>query len=642
MTVCSPLSLHWLPPAGDFETALADLRRGAGSAEALFEGLTGLATRQLDFMQTRKLDRCLSELMAKLPDRAPRLRLALLGSSTLDHLVPGIRIGALRRGLLCGIEVAPYGQWRQQILDPSSALYTCKPDAVLLALDHASLLPELPLSASADEANAAIEAALEELAGLWQLLRDRAKAVVIQQTLWSDEPCFFGHFERQVAASPIAMAAKFDAKLPECAAAHRVLLLDLGSAASRIGTEHLSDPKLWHHAKQAVSPAAAPWLGDQVGRILAAIRGLSKKVAVLDLDNTLWGGVIGDDGIDGIVLGQGSGSGEAYQSFQRYLKRLTGRGVLLAVSSKNDQKIAEAAFDEHPEMVLWRGDFAAFEANWNDKPSAVRRIAKDLDLGLDSLVFIDDNPAERELMRRTLPMVAVPELPEAPELYARCIADAGYFEAVSFTADDAQRNEQYVANRERRQLQASTTDMDSFLRDLQMTLTVGPFQPADLARVTQLINKTNQFNLTTRRYTEAEVRAMMEDPSVLTYAGRLADRFGDNGLTSIVIGRVVPDESAKAIELDTWLMSCRVLGRRVEHAMLSVVAKDAGEAGAAKLIGRYRPTPKNGLVKQHYPDLGFAPLDGAGTGDGETVWMLPLGSNRLPATDHMKIVYRRD
>lgn len=642
MTTASPLSLHWLPPAGDFDAALAALRRSEPNSDALLDALTGLAGRQIDFMQSRRLDRYLSEAMPKLSARAPRLRLALLGSSTLDHLVPGIRIGALRRGLLLDVEVAPYGQWRQQILDPGSSLYTFKPEAVLLALDQASLLPDLPLSTSAEQADAAVDAALEELSGLWQMLRDRAQTAIIQQTLWSDELPLFGHFERQVAASPAALAAKFDARLADCAAGHRVLLLDLRTATTNVGMERLSDPKLWHHAKQAISPMAAPWLGDQVGRILAAIRGLSKKVAVLDLDNTLWGGVIGDDGLEGIVLGQGSGNGEAFLSFQRYLKRLTGRGILLAVSSKNDQKIAEAAFDDHPEMILRRSDFAAFEANWNDKPSAVRRIARDLDLGLDSLVFIDDNPAERDLMRRTLPMVAVPELPEAPELYARCIADAGYFEAISFTADDAKRNEQYVANRERRQLQASATDMETFLRELQMTLTVSRFQPADLARVTQLINKTNQFNLTTRRYTEAEVRAMMEDPSVLTYAGRLVDRFGDNGLTSIVIGRVVPDDSAKAIELDTWLMSCRVLGRRVEHAMLSVVAQDADAIGAAKLIGRYRPTPKNGLVKEHYPNLGFAPVEAGTSDDGETVWMLPLGSNHVPPVDHMKIVYRRE
>lgn len=637
------LALHWLPPAGDFDTALAELRRDEPAADMLFDSLTGLANRQIDFMQTRRLDRYLTEVMPKLPARAPRLRLALLGSSTLDHLVPGIRVGALRRGLLLEVEVAPYGQWRQQILDPGSALYAFKPEAVLLALDHASLLPELPLETPAADADAAVNAALEELSSLWQMLRDRARTTIIQQTLWSDEPPLFGHFERQVAASPTALATRFDSRLADRASEHRVLLLDLRGAASGVGMQHLSDPKLWHHAKQAISPAATPWLGDQVGRILAAIRGLSKKVAVLDLDNTLWGGVIGDDGLDGIVLGQGSGNGEAFLSFQRYLKRLTGRGILLAVSSKNDRAIAEAAFDQHPEMILRRGDFAAFEANWNEKPSAVRRIARDLDLGLDSLVFIDDNPAERDLMRRTLPMVAVPELPEAPEFYARCIADAGYFEAVSFTTDDTQRNEQYVANRERRQLQASATDMESFLRDLQMTLTVSRFQPADLARVTQLINKTNQFNLTTRRYTEAEVRAMMEDPHILTYAGRLVDRFGDNGLTSIVIGRIVPDDSAKAIELDTWLMSCRVLGRRVEHAMLSVVAQDASTLGVSRLIGRYRPTPKNGLVKEHYPSLGFAPVETDGEAEnGETTWMLPLGSNHLPPVDHMTIVYRRD
>ncbi len=635
-----PASLYWLAPADDFDGALARLRDAPGDGDATLADLRALAGRRLDFVQTRRLDRLVERLADRLPADAPRLKLAIISSSTVDHLVPGIRVGALRRGLMADVLVCPFGQWRQQVLDPGSALYGFAPDAVLLSLEAAAIMPELPLDAAKADVAAATERAVNDLAGLWAILRDRAQAAVIQQTPWSDEPPLYGHFERLVPASPGAIAAGLDRRIAETAGEKGILLLDLNAAASEIGRRHISDRMLWHHAKQALSPAAGPWAGDQVARILAAIRGLSKKVLVLDLDNTLWGGVIGDDGLEGIVLGQGSGAGEAFSAFQRYVKRLAARGVVLAVSSKNDRANAEAAFAQHPEMILRQNDFAAFEIGWGDKPTAVKRVAEQLELGLDSFVFVDDNPVERDLMRQTLPQVAVPELPDAPELFPTCIADAGYFEAIAFTAEDSARNAQYVANRARHELRTSATDMDAFLDTLQTTMTVGPFQPADVARITQLINKTNQFNLTTRRYTEAEVRAFMQDPRILTLAARVSDRFGDNGLTSIVICRPAEDGTASEMEIDTWLMSCRILGRGVEDAMLSVVAKRARERGAGRLVGRYRPTAKNGMVRELFPRLGFESRS-RDQKSGETSWVLPLADAINAAPGHLRIVDMR-
>ncbi len=625
------LSLHWLPPADRF----ADLVRPPPDATAteIVASLRAAAGLRLDFLQTRKLDRAMAtHATAMEASGLPRIRLALLGSGTLDQLVPGIRVGALRRGLLADVWVAPYGQWRQQALDPSSELAGYAPDVVLLSLEGGAIVPELPSDTPAREAELAIEGRIDELTAVWRAIQDRLRATVIQQTILPDQPALFGHLDRLVPSSPAALAARLDARMLEAAARDGVLPLDLRAAAGELGARGLVDPTLWFHAKQAIGPAAVPWAGDQVARILAALRGLSKKVLVLDLDNTLWGGVVGDDGVDGLVLGQGSGTGEAYAAFQRYAKQLAGRGIVLAVSSKNEPATAEAPFREHPEMVLRREDIAAFEAGWHDKPSALRRIAADLDLGIDSLVFFDDNPAERELVRRTLPMVAVPEVPTAPELYVRCLADSGWFEAVSFTADDAKRAGQYAANAERRRLQAGATDLEGFLRDLDMTVSIAPFRPVDLARVTQLINKTNQFNLTTRRHTEAEVKAMMADPDRLTFAVRVTDRFGDNGLVSVVIGR----RDGDAVELDTWLMSCRVLGRKVEDAVLHAVAEKALAAGAHRLIGRYRPTAKNGLVRDMYPRLGFAAADAPPETPEEQVWELAL-PGPLPAADHVTI-----
>ena len=631
------LALHWLPEPGDFNKDLASAL-GNADAHERWKALVALSGRRLDFLQTIKLDRALAKAEASLElAQGACMKVALIGSATLDHLVPGIRIGALRRGLLAEPWLAPFGQWRQEILDPASGLHQFGPDAVFLSIDARAFVPDVPLGTSSDEVAEVLDARVEEFVNLWRSMKERLGAAVIQQTVLPLEPPIFGHFERLVPASRGAVAAQFDYKLVNAAAREGVILLDLRNAALTFGTEAMTNPMLWHHAKQEIAPTAVPWVGDQIGRILAATRGLSKKVLVLDLDNTVWGGVIGDDGIEGIVLGQGSAAGEAYVAFQRYVKGLSERGVILAVSSKNDAAVAEAAFSNHPEMVLRRQDIAAFEASWGDKPAALRRIAEDLNVGLDSLVFFDDNPAERELMRRALPMVAVPEVPEAVEGYIACLGDAGYFEAVAFTADDRQRTEQYAANSRRKQLEASTTDLDGFLRNLDMRLTVLPFRPIDVPRLAQLINKTNQFNVTTRRYTEAEVTSMMNDPLTLTFSARLDDCFGSNGIISIVIGRIVTQDGVRALDLDTWLMSCRVLGRSVENAILAVVVDTARQAGVERLIGHFRPTSKNGMVRDLYSRLGFKPTAGAAQGD-ETVWEFIMNEEAAEMPEYFSLL----
>jgi FkbH-like protein len=637
ISVQSELSLHWLPDAGDFKNDLA-AALAIDNPRERWMSLVALANRRLNFLETIKLDRALTkaEVLLDVPDGA-RMRVALVGSATLDHHVPGIRIGGLRRGLLVDTWVAPFGQWRQEILDPSSGLHEFKPDAVLLSIDAKSLVPVLPLNTSSSEILGILDRKIEEIGSIWRAIRDHLGAIVLHQTALSTEPLTFGHFERLVPASKGSVGARLDAGIVEAAAREGVLLLDLRTASLPFGVQAMTSQMLWHHAKQEITPAATPWYGDQVGRILAATRGLSKKVLVLDLDNTLWGGVIGDDGLENIVLGQGNAVGEAFAAFQRYAKDLSGRGVILAVSSKNDLAVAEAAFNNHPEMVLRRHDIAAFEASWGDKPTALRRIAQDLNVGLDALVFFDDNPFERELMRRTLPMVAVPEVPEAIEDYIACLANAGYFEAVALTADDLRRTEQYSANARRQQAGAASTDLSNFLHSLDMSLTVLPFQAVDVPRIAQLINKSNQFNVTTRRYTEVDVARMMNDPLALTFSARLDDCFGSNGIISVVIGNLVAYEGVRALDIDTWLMSCRVLGRCVENAMLSIVADAARSAGAERLIAHYRPTPKNGMVRDLFSRLGFSAADEA-VCDGETLWTFDLNAGALEAPEYFSLI----
>jgi FkbH-like protein len=461
----------------------------------------------------------------------------------------------------------------------------------------------------------------EHLRECWRLARDAFGCQIIQQTALPVFQPLLGSNEHRLPGSPLQMIRAFNTAVRNLADAEGVDLLALDDRVARDGLGRWYDPVFWHQAKQEISLAASPLYGELVGRLVAAKRGRSAKCLVLDLDNTLWGGVIGDDGLDGIIIGHGSAAGEAFLAFQSYVKELAKRGVILAVCSKNDEGTALSAFERHPEMVLKRSDIASFVANWEDKATNIRTIAHQLDLGFDSLAFVDDNPFERELIRSELPQVAVPELPDDPALYGACLADAGYFEGLAVTDEDRERTHYYQTNARRGQLRERATDLTSYLGQLQMTLQWCRFDNVGLRRIVQLINKTNQFNLTTRRYSESDVVAVMQDPDSFGLQFRLGDRFGDNGIIAVVIGRLV--EGGDAL-LDTWLMSCRVLGRCVEEATLNVVVAEARRLGARRLIGIYRPTAKNTIVSEHYAKLGFGAMSHDGAPSANSLMSRPL------------------
>jgi FkbH-like protein len=333
--------------------------------------------------------------------------------------------------------------------------------------------------------------------------------------------------------------------------------------------------------------------------------------------------VIGDDGLEGIIIGEGSAAGEAHLALQRYAKQLKERGVILAVCSKNDAKTAEAAFHEHPEMLLRRSDIAVFLANWDDKAENLKAIAIRLNIGIDSLVFVDDNPVERARIRQSLPAVAVPELPDDAAHYVRCLSDAGYFEAVAFTSEDRHRAEFYAANAERETLLGSTQSMDGFLRGLEMSVVYGPFTTVDHARIVQLFNKTNQFNATTRRYTSEEITHLAGMPNVLTLQFRLLDRIGDNGLVSAMILRPTANKE-KVLEIENWVMSCRAFGRRLEFEAMNIAVEAAHRLGIKGFIADYIATPKNNVISALYPSLGFTAVSEPEVCNGVTRWFLNL------------------
>ena len=610
--------LSWLPePPQDFAGRLA-AAESLPDAEA-WDALVALSRTRLDPARTNRLDRIVQRRFPAGSPSGPAVRLALLGSSTLAHLAAGIRVGALRRDLRLIVSEGTYGRYRQEI--DGGALSAARPDAVLLAVDPGDLLGPSDPDAGPDAARVAD--AVARLRSLWARARAAHGSTIIQQALLPAALPLMGSNEHRMPGSLAARTARLNAALRDAAAEDGVDLLALDDAVARYGLDAWHDPALWLRARQAVTPAAGPLYGDLVARLLGARLGRSAKALVLDLDDTLWGGTIGEDGLSGLVLGQGSAAGESFLALQAYARDLTRRGIVLAICSKNDPELARRPFAEHPDMLLRLSDVAAFVANWDDKATNLRRIAGELRLGLDALVFVDDNPFERALVREHLPMVAVPEVPDEPALVARCLSDAGYFEAVTLTDEDRGRARAYAQDGARRIL--GSTDLDRTLAGLDMRLIGRPFDALGLPRIVQLVNKTNQFNLTTRRLREAEAAALIEDPDALTLQLRLTDRLGDNGVIAVVIGRL----AGPAHVIETRLMICRVLGRRVEEGTLAVLAGQAARRGARRLVGVFRPSGRNGMVADLYPRLGFT-ADSPGP-DGEGRWVLELAAYAPPA-----------
>ena len=612
--------------------------------------MVSLANERLDHLQTVRLDRKRHRLFPSGPPSGIAtvpVRLAILSSSTVDHLLPGLRVGALRHGIWLETQLGNYGQYSQELQDPSAAIHSFHPTCVLFAFDARHMLRGIDSAAGAETAERWLDETVADLSRHWALARTRFACKVVQQGILPIFPALFGNNEQRLPGSSASLVVRLNQRLRQAADASGVEMLAIDARAARDGLDAWYDAALWHRGKQEVHPGATPFYGDLLARLLAAYQGRSRKCLVLDLDNTLWGGVVGDDGVAGLLLGNGSSLGEAFIDFQSYARSLSRRGIILAVCSKNDEANALEPFDAHPEMVLKRSDIACFVANWQDKAANIREIASRLNIGLDSLVFADDNPFERNIVRRELPMVAVPELPDDPALFGRVIADAGYFEGVHLTAEDRERTQQYQATLQRTAVMQSVTDLPSYLRSLEMRMHWTRFDAVGLSRIVQLVNKTNQFNLTTRRTNSEEVEQIIADPRALSLQIRLIDRFGDNGIISIIAGHLSGtggpgDElglpaavKSGDLVLHTWLMSCRVLGRGVEQATLNLVIEEAKRLDARRLIGIYRPTAKNDMTRELYAGFGFGLLERAS--DGTTLWTLDLDT-AAPAETFIQII----
>jgi FkbH-like protein len=546
-------------------------------------------------------------------------------------IVPALVASAARHGIALEAIQPEYDQVAQEALTPDSKVNSSKPDAVLFALDYRALPLKLHLG-DGRASSATVQGVLGYLRSLRNSIKTNTNAVCIFQTFAPPAEPLFGSLDRALQGTMSTLIDQINRGLAESVLVSGDVLLDVAGLAATVGLAEWHDPQLWNLAKFSFSDQLIPLYADHVGRTVAAIRGKGGKVLILDLDNTVWGGVIGDDGLHGINVAQGDARGEAHLAVQRMALDLRQRGIVLAVCSKNTDEVAREPFERNPEMLLKLDHIAVFQANWDDKATNIQAIAEELSLGLDTMVFLDDNPVERGLVRKLLPQVAVPELPEEPAYFARTLAAGGYFEAVTFAGEDLKRADFYQNNARRASLQQQVEGVDAYLASLDMTITFQPFDSIGRARIVQLINKSNQYNLTTRRYADPEVCAAENNPEVFTMQVRLADIFGDNGMISVVICR--PSESG-VWEIDTWLMSCRVLGRKVEHMVLREILDHAREAGIHKLVGMYRPTDRNKLVIDHYAKLGFVRVREEES--GVTFWEMQVEGSE-PESAPMKVI----
>ena len=623
------LNLEWLPAAAvDLKQQLAAVSSGTGARGNQLRQIAGM---RLDANQLVRLAKTLRTVPDA--DRTPLspFRLGLISNSTTDFIEPAIVASALRYGLAVEIVKADYGQVLQSALDPASAINAARCDAVLLALDYRGLPMDATAVGDAGRAADQVNAAIAHVGAVRSGIHTNSGAACVVQTLARPVETLFGNADRTIAGTWAWLTDGVNRRLVQQLDGGD-LLLDVASIAETVGLATWHDPTQWNLAKLPFAMEFVPLYADHVGRVLGALRGKSRRALVLDLDNTVWSGVIGDDGLDGIVVGQGDATGEAHLALQAAALQLRDRGVVLAVSSKNDDDVARLPFQKHPDMLLREEHLAVFQANWNDKATNLNAIADELALGVDALAFVDDNPFERNFVRKSLPAVAVPEMPDDPALYARTLAASGLFESLAFSAEDQKRAGFYQDNAQRATLQEQVGNLEEYLQSLEMEIVFTPFDSVGRSRITQLINKSNQFNLTTRRYTEAEVAAIENDPTAFGMQVRLRDKFGDNGMISVLICRRDGDDWA----LDTWLMSCRVLGRRVEAAVLRELLQQARARGLQQLIGTYVPTDRNAMVRDHYAKLGFTRL--SESPDGVTLWSI---STAFEVTDEIPMVVSR-
>ncbi len=532
------------------------------------------------------------------------IKIAVVASSTVDHFLDILRLFLGLDGFVPEFFLSKFGTVFQSLLNPASDVYSFRPDVIWIFTNYRDLDLRVPNGATATETANVVFACVQQYSQLWATVRKYSDAIILQNNADLPSVRIFGNFEGNVPWSRLNSIRDFNLQLGNNIPAG-VTIFDIDYISSLYGKLKWHDERMWYHSKHSFSLEASGIVAFYSSRLIKSLKGKAKKCIVLDLDNTLWGGIIGDDGLHGIVLGTGA-AGESFKDFQKYLLQLKQRGIILTVCSKNEEVNAKIPFEQHPDMCIKCEDIAVFVANWESKAHNIEYIASALGIGLDSMVFIDDNPVERELVKRMLPLVEVPDMPDDPASYIRAIDTKCFFETTIFSAEDRTRSDMYKENAQRKITQSQCPDLDTFLAGLNMEAVSGNFDSLYIPRITQLINKSNQFHLTTTRYTEFEVTQLASDATTICRYFKLRDRFGDNGLISLyILKKSGPDE----LTIDTFVMSCRVLSRGMESFVLNDIVVSARNVGATRLVGVYKPTAKNGLVSELYGRLGFSLID---------------------------------
>lgn len=548
------------------------------------------------------------------------VKIAVLSDSASQFFCQALKGYGYTQSLAFDIWEADYDQVLQTAIDGNSALYERKPDYVIVFESSRKLLAKF-YNQSPEGKSRFAENYIQHVTTVTAQINSRIKTNIIWLNYAEINDTVFGNFANKTGNSFAYQLRLLNLKLMEWAQQQKNFnVCDLLALQTQYGNTQLYDEKVYINTDNVYALDFLPVLAKSITDIILSYSGKFKKCLILDLDNTTWGGIIGDDGMEGIQIGD-LGIGKAFTKFQQWVLQLKQRGIILAVCSKNTESIAKEPFEKHPDMQLKLDDIAIFVANWNNKVDNIRYIQSVLNIGFDSMVFLDDNPFEREMVKKGIPDITVPELPEDPAEYLSYLYTQNLFETASFTEEDTKRNEQYREEAGRMQLQQSFANEDEFLESLDMKAAVGPVDNFSLPRVAQLTQRSNQFNLRTIRYTEEEMKTVAQDENKFTLTIRLADKFGDYGLISALIAE---KKSGGVLFIDTWIMSCRVLKRGVEHFALNLLVELAKQNDCNILAGEYLPTPKNGLVKEHYQNLGFDSKDG--------LWLLDVNNYSIKKT----------
>lgn len=551
----------------------------------------------LSFVELRK--KCKQKITGAIP-----LSLFIMSDASTQHLATAIQGTAIMNNIFLDVVNADYNQIEALTLDGNSELYNSNPEYVLLYMCTEKLYDNFCMC---DDKSRFAEKTMDVITRYWTRISDNIKTKIIQFTFVENDDNIYGNYGFKQPQSFIFQLKKLNYLLAKQSSEEKnVFLIDLNRIVTSMGIDRFRDTKLYYTAKIPIALNALPEVAANVIDVIMAIQGKVRKCIILDLDNTIWGGVVGDDGIEGIQIGD-LGIGRAFSEFQMWLKELKKRGIILCICSKNNEETAKLPFEKHPEMVLRLDDISVFVANWDDKVSNIRLIQKTLNIGLDSMVFIDDNEFERNLVRSMIPEIIVPELPKDPADYLSYIKNLNLFETASFSEADKDRTKQYQNEFKRKKLQDTFQTYDEYLENLNMVASAFSFDKFQCPRIAQLTQRSNQFNLRTLRYTEDEVLKLLSDSKYITKYFTLSDRFGEHGLISLYI---MEKQSEEALFITNWLMSCRVLRRGMEAFVVNDMVETARECGYKRIIGEYIKTPKNSMVEHIYEDYGFEKTGG--------------------------------